>query len=179
MRKEINEKTKARLIKLLALAERGVGGEKLNAQRMLDNSLKKYGMTLEDLTGDQAREERKFRYGKKSFGRKLMLQCIASVVGANRPIYRYRRSSVMEVEATASEALEIELKFEVYRRALEEQISLTFDAFIQANRVFPERDSEGEADDKPLSEADRERLGKLLGMVGQITPTPVYKSLPG
>ena len=40
---------KERLKKLYALALRGVGGEKEQAQAILDKLLKKYAMTLDDL----------------------------------------------------------------------------------------------------------------------------------
>lgn len=45
-----DENVKARIRKLLALAERGVGGEKETANRMLNKMLDRHGMTLWRLT---------------------------------------------------------------------------------------------------------------------------------
>ena len=45
----MEEKTKERLKKLQALAERGVGGEKETAQRKLEQLLKANSLTLDDL----------------------------------------------------------------------------------------------------------------------------------
>lgn len=43
------ERITDKLKKLLALAERGCGGEAENARRLLEEHLRKYGMTLEDI----------------------------------------------------------------------------------------------------------------------------------
>lgn len=43
------DKKRELLQKLKALADRGVGGEKVNAQRKLDEYMRKHGYTLEDL----------------------------------------------------------------------------------------------------------------------------------
>ena len=43
------EKAKERYLKLKALAERGVGGEKETAKRMLEKHMKKYGIEIESL----------------------------------------------------------------------------------------------------------------------------------
>nr|DAU15145.1 MAG TPA: Protein of unknown function (DUF2786) [Caudoviricetes sp.] len=50
----MKEKTIARIKKLQALAERGVGGEKETAQRMLDKMLKENGITtLKELENEE------------------------------------------------------------------------------------------------------------------------------
>ena len=49
----MDDKTKARIKKLQALAERGVGGEKTTAEKMLQKMLKKNGIkSLEELETD-------------------------------------------------------------------------------------------------------------------------------
>ena len=46
------ERITDKLRKLLALAERGCGGEAENAKRLLEAQLRRYGMTLEDLLNE-------------------------------------------------------------------------------------------------------------------------------
>lgn len=46
------ERITDKLRKLLALAERGCGGEAENAKRLLEAQLRHYGMTLEDLLNE-------------------------------------------------------------------------------------------------------------------------------
>ena len=62
---------KERLKKLYALALRGVGGEKVQAQAILDKLLKKYAMTLDDLD-DEVIQEYDLEYHGKEQDRILM-----------------------------------------------------------------------------------------------------------
>lgn len=62
---------KERLKKLYALALRGVGGEKVQAQAILDKMLKKYAMTLDDLD-DEVIQEYDLEYHGKEQDRILM-----------------------------------------------------------------------------------------------------------
>jgi len=39
--------------KLKAIAERGIGGEKINAEKMLENLLKKHNLTIDDIEGEK------------------------------------------------------------------------------------------------------------------------------
>ena len=57
----MSDKIHIKLIKLLALAERGVGGEKVNAQRMLEKLMKRHGIEMSDLAGEKI-ETRWFRF---------------------------------------------------------------------------------------------------------------------
>lgn len=71
----MDEKTQARIKKLQALAERGVGGEKETAARKLQELLKKNGISsVEELTQDE------YIFTLFSYngvlGRKLLSQCI-------------------------------------------------------------------------------------------------------
>lgn len=58
------ERITDKLKKLLALAERGCGGEAENARRPLEEHLRKYGMTLEDICENNI-SRRTFKYRNK------------------------------------------------------------------------------------------------------------------
>lgn len=58
------ERITDKLRKLLALAERGCGGEAENARRLLEAQLSKYGLTLEDLYENKT-SRRIFKYRNK------------------------------------------------------------------------------------------------------------------
>lgn len=58
------ERITDKLKKLLALAERGCGGEAENARRLLEEHLRKYGMTLEDICENKT-SRRTFKYRNK------------------------------------------------------------------------------------------------------------------
>ena len=63
---------KERLKKLHALAMRGVGGEKEQAQKILEKLMQKYGISLNDLDEEQIREFDIVYHGE--IARKLLLQ---------------------------------------------------------------------------------------------------------
>lgn len=57
----IDEKLKARLLKLQALAEQGVGGEAVSAKEILNKLLKKHKISLESLMDDEKEQELLFQ----------------------------------------------------------------------------------------------------------------------
>lgn len=85
----MDEKTQARIKKLQALAERGVGGEKETAARKLQELLKKNGISsVEELAQDE------YIFTLFSYngvlGRKLLSQCIYKVMGYDSDRTQYK-----------------------------------------------------------------------------------------
>ena len=136
----LSEAEADRLKRLRALAERGVGGEKENAQRILERLCDKYGLDISQLDT----EEKKltwFRYRKGNHFRKLLAQCIVKVCGKGTKLYGHNREATRAreyaVECTASEAVEIELDYEFYADALQKELDRLISMFIQKNNIFP------------------------------------------
>lgn len=95
----MDEKTQARIKKLQALAERGVGGEKETAARKLQELLKKNGISsVEEL----ARDEYIFTLFSYNgvLGRKLLSQCIYKVKVAFMAKAIERKTRVAMVESS-------------------------------------------------------------------------------
>ena len=66
--------SREKILKVLALARRGIDGEKRNAEKMLAKMLKKEGLTLEDLLSESEEKEYvKFSF-RTSMEKKLLLQ---------------------------------------------------------------------------------------------------------
>ncbi len=129
----MDEKTIQRIKKLQALAERGVGGEKTTAQKKLAKLLKDNGIN----SLDELQEE------------KLLRQCMYKVMGAksDRTAYKpYGRRQKIGIYCTKAQKIEIELEFDFYRNVFYEELSTFMDAFIQAQKIFPE--------DAPISDYD-------------------------
>lgn len=77
----MDEKTMQRIKKLQALAERGVGGEKDTAEKMLQRMMEKNGIqSLNELQSEEY-EYTLFSYNGKH-ERKLLAQCIYKVMTA-------------------------------------------------------------------------------------------------
>lgn len=139
VRKIMDDKTRARIKKLQALAERGVGGEKTTAEKMLQNMLKKNGIkSLEELETENY-EYTQFSYHGK-YEKKLLIQCMYKVMGADSGITTYRTKGTRQklgIYCTKAQKIEIELEFEFYRNVFYEELDTFISAFIQAQDIFP------------------------------------------
>jgi hypothetical protein len=164
-------KVEAKLRKLMALAERGEGGEKDNAKRVLEKLLVRHGLTINDLV-DERREIRWFPI-VNSYDRKLAAQIMSKVCDSCTPgIYRNKgRPKHVGVEVTPSEAIEFELHYSLLRQALAEHFDDAFSAFVQANRLFPS----SPADEVLPSLDDRDM--RVMTMAAVINPTQVNPRL--
>lgn len=165
----LSDKVQAKLRKLQALAERGEGGEKVNAQRMLEKLLARHGLSLDDLA-DELREIRWFPAANR-FDRRLAAQIMAKIGNTDDPgIYSSKqRPKHVGVETTPAEAVEFELHYDTLRKALAEHFDDAFSAFVQANRLFSSLPS----DDQPpvLSERDFRVMSMAAAVpVTQINP---------
>lgn len=136
----MDEKTRERIKKLQALAERGVGGEKDTAQKMLSKLLEKNGISsLEELETDKV-EYYLFSYsGKHEIA--LLKQCMYKVLGAANDTVTYRTRGTRQkigIYCTKAQKIEIELEFEFYRNVFYEELTTFMSAFIQAQEIFPQ-----------------------------------------
>lgn len=145
----MDEKTIQRIKKLQALAERGVGGEKTTAQKKLAKLLKDNGINSLDELQKEEYEYTIFSYnGKHEI--KLLRQCMYKVMGAksDRTAYKpYGRRQKIVIYCTKAQKIEIELEFEFYRNVFYEELSTFMDAFIQAQKIFPEDAPVGDYDE--------------------------------
>lgn len=155
----MDEKNIALMKKLKALADRGVGGEQENARKMLDRLMKKYNVSELDLD-DEKLARHDFVY-HSAFDKKLLRQVIYKIA-TDRNQFRYTRGkgkrTVLTVECTKSEAVQIGIEYEFYRTLWDEEVVFFLEAFIQKHEIF---------DTKPghaTSEIDEER-SRRMGML--------------
>lgn len=135
----MDEKTVQRIKKLQALAERGVGGEKTTAEKMLKKMLEKNGISsLDELKEDEV-EYFLFSY-KGRHEIKLLKQCMYKVLGYSNHTEFYRTAGTRQkigIYCTKAQRIEIELEFEFYRNVFYEELPSFMNAFIQAQSIFP------------------------------------------
>lgn len=127
------------LQKIKALAEKGSGGEKINAQKMLADLMKKYNIKEEELSDEVLKDFDIRAYNK--WEEKLLYQVCYSVYGniSDKKMvlfYTYKKGKFC-VRCTASEFLEIEAKFHFYKNIFKKQQEIFYDAFICANDIYP------------------------------------------
>lgn len=163
----MNEKYIELARKLKALADKGVGGEKTNAEKMLIDLMAKHKLTIADIDGEEIKE---FFFNIKDEFNDLFYQ-IAKSVNRDMKIYRFPKKEVRqfrlkgnhEIKCTVAEYIEIEQSFDIYSRLYQEELKVFYSAFIHANNIYPEpKDGEIKSLDDFSIEELKELRRKLL-----------------
>lgn len=159
--------------KLRELAQRGIGGEKTNAERLLAKIMSENGISLESLESIKRGRE---QFRCKVEHRFLLIQIAHMILGSDSKIYRDRRGpSYIQAECTAAEQLEIEAVFDFYKQAYEADLKVFRQAFIQRNQIFP---SDGEiVDIDSLSGKEKELSLKARRMAAGMDKHHIRKQL--
>lgn len=126
--------------KLKALADKGVGGEKTNAEKMLMDLLSKHKLTIEDIEGEKVT-----MYFFKASGEKVaLLSQIIKRVSYDLKFYDIPADVVKRrgldgsyaTECTAAQYVEIESMIEFYWRLYKEELKVFYHAFLDANDLL-------------------------------------------
>lgn len=160
--------------KLKALADRGLGGEATTAKRILDNYLKKHNLTILDIEGEKKTLE-VFRTNNKY--KKLFLQVASTVIGIriDRRYVKRKNPNHLLLEVTKAEKIEINIKYEFYKKHFDMQYDIFFRAFIVKNQLFA---FDGEKTDiGSLDEEERKKAFKILEMARNLEKSQYLKQL--
>ena len=153
--------------KLKALADRGIGGEKINAANFLETLMKKHNISFADIEGDKViRHE--YKYSGKD--KKFCEQVISSVIelqkdGRYYTEYKttYSRAKILIVYCTEAEYLLICAKIDFFWQVYIDELDIFYRAFIQKNKLYVKK-SEEEPVKRDLTEKERERLRRVMMM---------------
>lgn len=138
--------------KIRALAERGIGGEKINAQKLLESLLKKHNLTIEDIEGEKI-SDHYFKLKKED--ERLWSQIVKHVnydIKSYGPfpvsmIKKYDLTGNYSISCTMSEYIEIEAMNVIYQRLFKKELNTFYHAFCTANNLLA-------TPKKPISMAD-------------------------
>ena len=159
------ESVKVKLKKLLALAERGVQGEAVNARRLLEKLCKEYGISIEELLDENKKEWHIFDVGKDKTYKDLFSQCYFSIVNENSMSYKSVSRSKIAIELTAMQYAELVSLYEWHKanfiKDLEDFKENILLAYCRKHSLYSKKESD---DDKSseLSPEDIERLWKIM-----------------
>lgn len=133
--KKLNEKTQKRLLNLLELSERGIGGEKHNAISRLSKMLKKYNLSIKKMH-EKTLKTRVCISFDNEFEERLIRQIAWSLdihgcVTAPRNTFIFTCSPI--------QAADLQCRFNVYKEELMREMELTLESFIHANLIFPDK----------------------------------------
>ena len=167
-----DEKVIKRLKKLMALAEQGVGGERENAERMLQATLDKYCLTIDDLVEDVKKPFLFEYHGPEE--RTLLMQTLAKVLQVGNIKYSkgYRCKTKISFMLTPSEAIEISFVYQRMVEAWKKESKAFFNAFIHKQNLY----APGNADDSGPSPS-QEEIEDMLKKSRAIDPVSLNKAI--
>lgn len=172
----MDPKLESRLKKLMALADRGVGGEKQNAQRMLQKLLDKHGLTIAELLEDKT-EWHSFRYrGKEE--ETILSQTFFKILDAQK-IGVIATKSELKVRCTQFQAIEIQTHWDVYRTEYRKERKALLDAFIVRNSIYPATKPDQQQPSKPMSKADLDNAERAMGLARGMNKVQVHTRIGG
>lgn len=165
--------------KLHSLAQKGVGGERDNAVRMLELLLKKHGISMEDIEGERIV---RFDYTISKGDQKFFTQVVSSVFGKDFTLYHATKGSprgkkIMAFYSTHSQFIEVVSKFEFYLKRYTDDLETFYSAFIQKNALYAKPDENDETESEPLSEDQSKKLWKMMRMMESMDRHQFLKQL--
>lgn len=163
------ESIRIRLLKVLRLAQDGVGGERENAEAMLEKLLRKHRMTMADLEGalDQPREREWLPVGDEE-ERTVLSQLVVRLFGVDRPTWR-RGATELGVEVTPSERAAARIAWEVYRAAFAEARQALVLGFCYKHGLY----APAGGDAAQMTAEARDRAARAIALAGAL---PVVES---
>lgn len=165
---------------LKALADRDVGGEKVNAEERLRYLMQKHNITEDDLE-DAGVRLYWIRY-KTEYERKLLFQLAYMYTGSGHAHgcigkWSNRPRKEVGIDCTPAQYIEIESDFDFYRAALKEEMDIFYSAFVQKNNLFPPPELAGSTSSS--DDVDLVKLEKMQAMMSGIDRRTRHKALPG
>lgn len=155
-----SDDVRTRLLKILRLAEQGVGGERENAAVLLEKLLRKHGMTMADLEGAELQSTRAWFAASDCDESTVLSQVAISLFGTGRKLWRQRGQFDIALDVTASEHAALTIAWDVYRAAFAEARHSLVLGFCVKHSLFATES--GSSPD--MSPEARERAERALAM---------------
>lgn len=163
---EQKENVKELLLKLKALADRGIGGEKVNAEKMLAKMLTKHGLTIADLEAI-SHSRHWFNFHKEE---DLFKQIVYSEIGSGGDMWKSRsKRGKIGIDCTHEAAILIQAKADLYIKAYQKEKVLFYRAFVMANSLYSKAPSTRTYDDlTPQEQEEYDRAQKLARGINKL-----------
>jgi len=160
------------LMKIKALAEQGVEGERENATELLDSLMKKYNIAESDLS-DNTVNDFDFTFSGQE-QKSILTQIIYKVTGNPKTFgYKYNVSgrscrTKLGCECTEAQSIEINFLFDFYKELWERERKALLHAYIQKHRLFSETPPDGATQE--MSDDEYAKMCQLMAGMDSVTP---------
>lgn len=157
--------------KLKALAEQGVDGERNTAKLKLESLMAKHNIKPEDLEVDIIID---FDFTVYNRHKQLFIQIVANTLD-DPHVYKVRGlRRLLRVPCTASEAVEIQGKFDFFKAAYQKQMEIFQLAFFAKNNLFSKKPKEN---NKELTKEEKEKYWKAAMMAEGMDKDSFHKQI--
>ncbi len=183
-----------RLLKIKALAEQGVGGERSAAERLLNSLMEQYGISLEDLDSDVAEFHLAYIGEQRSDWRlfsqiahklhegrpgEVRIADISKAPAGHRKTWEEAgfgpKNSNVALHCTKAEFVEVMSTFEIYREDMHRQEDNFFYAYLYKNDLLLAPGG----DRTELTEEEIKKLKAAALMAEGIERKEIYKQIEG
>ena len=149
---------KEKLLKIKRLAERGIGGEKTSARRILNKLLEQNEMDESQLS-----DKKEYRWAYKNKDEKILLiQTITKYTNSNE-IFEITRLKELTVDCTQEQADWITVSYNIYKTDYRKLLKDTLRAFIHTNKIYGTEMSDKELTDQEYENYKRmEKLSSVM-----------------
>lgn len=171
--------------KIQALAERGVDGERISAEKRLVEIMEKYGISWEEIDNE---EKRVIWYSAKGKDWKMLIK---QLLGINkirfaiiehtdrsksakkiRDYYQPRRAENVLMECTYSKFIEMTTEYEIFQRSFDDHYESFVYAFLDKNNLLAEADA-----DHKLTPEEEKRYDRAIMMKRGIEKAEINKQI--
>lgn len=157
--------------KVLQLASGGTGGERLAAQKKLNELLNKHGLTINDVN-DETIQTYWFPFRTKEEER-LIMQIWGRVMQTSK-LKGYKRGKSLGFELTKIQAVDMECLFNAHKKEMKKHLEIALTAYFFSNDLAP---SGGSVSEKEFSKEERNELERIWAMMETIKPLAIHKQI--
>lgn len=162
----------SRLKKLKALTERGVGGESINAEELLNRIAKENGIDLNAL--DDVNRKKRYTKCPRGWKQHLMKQVFFKFVPDVEIWSTYGKKGFV-IECSEADYISTLAKYEIFADDYRRRVNAFIHACIEANNLFGDPDPDYIP--KPMTEEQRRKARLIIEMSGGISPCSVNPQL--
>lgn len=146
--------------KLQALADRGIGGEKINAEKKLRELMAKHNISEFDLSDDKIEE---FFFKIEDKEEKTILYQLTKLINKDIKVYfwdkkeirKYKFKGNVEIDTTKLNYIRIAYEFPIYVREYKKAKELLMYAFLRKNNLLLPRSEENEPTEEEIKFAEK------------------------
>jgi len=162
------------LKKLRELSERGIGGEKENAEKLLKKYMKKYNISEDQILKDKERTV--YITLKNEIELRLASQILYAFFN-KAPLYKINNARVKYyTKLTTAQEIEFRYMYSVYLEDFKKQELIFYRAFINKNRIFSK---DVNSDMSKIPDEELAEIIRASKMQDGIEITQIRKSIGG